>query len=165
MNPDLLAQLKDIKTPEPVGHWPLAWGWWLVIAIAVICVLFTSYWLFKQYQHRSAKRQALKLLHQLKDEAPMAKVAGLNQVLKRANLAYQHRDAIADLSGDDWAKWLNQHKKYVQITPELLHLTYRPDCSEEEANLYYLQVQQWLKKALPLKPVPLANRVQEAKDV
>ncbi|MEG3767955.1 DUF4381 family protein, partial [Alteromonas sp. 14N.309.X.WAT.G.H12] len=28
-----LAQLKSIHTPEAVSSFPLAWGWWVVIAI------------------------------------------------------------------------------------------------------------------------------------
>ena len=39
MNQDLLAQLNDIQTPEPIGAWPLAWGWWVLI-IASLILLF-----------------------------------------------------------------------------------------------------------------------------
>lgn len=163
MNPDLLAQLKDIETPAQVGSWPLAWGWWVVIVLATLILISLIVWLVKQYQLRHAKRQAIKLLKQCEQMEPRAKVAAINDVLKRANLAYQHRDLVAELSGSKWANWLNQHKDKIQISPELLQLSYKPQCNEEDAQLYYLQTKQWLEKALPLKPV--ATSTEEAKHV
>ncbi len=155
MNPDVLAQLKDIQTPAQVGTWPLAWGWWVVIVLSVLVLIGVIYWLVKSYQLRTARRQALELLSKFETAEPSAKAAGINQVLKRANLAYQNRESVAELSGKEWADWLNHHNEKVQISPELIDLCYRPNCSEEEAQLYYLQAQQWLKKALPLKPVKM----------
>jgi hypothetical protein len=32
---DPLAQLRDIQLPEPVGLWPLAWGWWALLLLVV----------------------------------------------------------------------------------------------------------------------------------
>ena len=160
MNPDVLAQLQDIETPQQVGNWPLAWGWWVVIVIATLALIALIVLLVKQYQLRQAKRQALTLLQQSEELAPRAKVAAINNVLKRANLAYQNRDLVAELSGSKWALWLNQHNQKIQISPELLHLSYKPDCNEEDAHLYYLQVKQWLQKAMPLKPVEFNQPVE-----
>jgi len=36
---DPLAQLLDIEGIDPVGWWPLAVGWWLVLGVLVVCVL------------------------------------------------------------------------------------------------------------------------------
>lgn len=153
MNPDLLAQLKDIQTPGQVGQWPLAWGWWVLITIALLLLISLIIYLVKRHKHRFAKRQALTLLKASVGLEPRAKVASINNILKRVNLAYQHRDVIAELSGTEWARWLNQHRDNAQIDVELLQLSYQPECNEEDAHLYYLQAQQWIKKALPLKPV------------
>lgn len=153
MNPDALAQLKDIQTPEQIGQWPLAWGWWALMALVTLLLIALTIWLVKRHKHRFAKRQALTLLKASAGLEARAKVASINNVLKRVNLAYQERDVVAELSGKQWANWLNQHNEKAQIDAELLQLSYRPQCNEEDAHLYYLQVQQWLKKALPLKPV------------
>lgn len=153
MNPDLLAQLKDIQTPEQVGQWPLAWGWWVLIVVSLILLTTLVIYLVKRHKHRFAKRQALTLLKASSGLEAKAKVASINNILKRVNLAYQDRDVVADLSGKEWATWLNQHSDKAQIDAELLQLSYQPKCNDEDAHLYYLQVQQWIKKALPLKPI------------
>ena len=150
MNQDLLAQLNDIQTPEPIGAWPLAWGWWALI-IVIVVLLFISVQLFrKRIQLLKAKKQALKLLKQADDLPALQKVSAVSQILKRAALAYLPRTEVAQLNGDTWAKWLNQHNDKVQISPELLTLSYQNSCTIEQANLYYSQALQWLKKVLPL---------------
>jgi len=153
MNPDVLAQLQDIQTPSPIGQWPLAWGWWVVITLALLTLLLVIYRLIKRYQHRKAKREALALLKELEALEPRSKAANINKLLKRVNLAYQSRESIAELSSKEWAAWLNQHNEKAQIAPELLDICYQANCSEEDVHLYYLQAKQWIQKALPLKPV------------
>ncbi|MBE8190474.1 MAG: DUF4381 domain-containing protein, partial [Candidatus Thioglobus sp.] len=47
-----LSQLKDIHTGD-IG-WQLAWGWWLVIFLAVILLtIFMLYW-FKNQRYKLA---------------------------------------------------------------------------------------------------------------
>ena len=37
---NLLAQLKDIYLPEKVSQWwPLAYGWWLLLAIVILVII------------------------------------------------------------------------------------------------------------------------------
>lgn len=160
MNPDALAQLNDIQTPAQIGQWPLAWGWWAVIALILLTLVALIVSLVKMRKHRFAKRQALAILKASENLEARAKVAAINNVLKRVNLAYQHRDVVAELSGEEWAKWLNRHNIKAQIEAELLQLSYQPQCNDEDAHLYFLQAQQWIKKALPLKPVSRLNEVE-----
>ena len=60
---DPLAQLRDIHLPETVGLWPLAPGWWLLIAL-IIGALVTGiiYWR-RRYQSNAFKRQAINHIH------------------------------------------------------------------------------------------------------
>ena len=162
MNPDILSQLKDITPPEPVGHWPLAWGWWLVIVLAIATIVALIVFTIKRHRLLKAKKQALNILTTGKNLTANEKVSLVNQVLKRVNLAYQNRHDIAELSGTHWANWLNQHDKNVQIDAELLTLSYQKECSDESAQLFYLQAQLWIKKALPLKPITITNNVSDA---
>lgn len=150
MNPDLLSQLNDIQTPEPIGLWPLAWGWWALIILIVITLFLTVKLIRHRIKLLKAKKQALKLLKQTESLPALEKVTAVNQILKRSALAYLPRTEVAQLNSDAWANWLNQFNNKVQISPELLTLSYRNDCSDEQATLYYLQAQQWLNKVLPL---------------
>lgn len=46
-----LEQLKDIQLPEPVSWWPLAYGWWGLMALALLAVVM----LWRHYQQNSHK--------------------------------------------------------------------------------------------------------------
>lgn len=42
-----LEQLKDIQLPEPVSWWPLAYGWWGLMALALLAVVML-WWHYRQ---------------------------------------------------------------------------------------------------------------------
>ncbi|NVK24151.1 MAG: DUF4381 domain-containing protein [Gammaproteobacteria bacterium] len=150
MNESILAQLNDIQTPEPVGVWPLAWGWWLIIAIVLILIAFTIYFIRQHIRLNKAKKQALKLLSDAQHLSPDDKVKSINQILKRVTLAYAPREAIAGLTGEQWAKWLNQFDNKAQISPALLSLTYQGQTTTQQAEEYFQQAKRWVTKVLPL---------------
>jgi hypothetical protein len=152
MQPDLLSQLQDIQTPEQIGNWPLAWGWWVVIILSflfIVLICISAYGFFKK---RQAKKQALKLLNQVEpSQNPIMAVQSINNILKRVVLAYCERDLVANLNGDKWAIWLNENgHKNVQIAPEFVLLAYQANCSSEQASEYLKQSKAWINKSLPL---------------
>ena len=156
MQPDILSQLHDIHTPEPIGWWPLAWGWYLVIAVTLLTLLLTIRALLKAYRFRAAKRQALtwlKTIEANKDQtAPSEQAKQVNEVLKRVALMYSQRRHIAELSGKSWADWLNaQSTKGPIINPEFVSLAYRPECPSDASLEYLTQAKTWVSRCLPLK--------------
>ena len=155
MHADPLAKLHDIQIPEPITWWPLAWGWYLVIVALLLLTFVVTRGVLRAIKHRRAKRQALRLLQNAEQLAsPMARVKQANEVLKRAVLAYEQRQEVAELSGERWAEWLNARGKTgSQIDAHLLSLAYRPDCEPEQAQHLVSQVRQWLNANLPLKPM------------
>ena len=40
---DVFAKLHDIELPNPIGAWPLAPGWYLLLIIAIIFGVMASY--------------------------------------------------------------------------------------------------------------------------
>ena len=64
MNPDPLAQLRDIHLPEPVGWWPPAPGWWIVALVLLLLIFFTTRYLIARHRQRQFRRQAKHLLTQ-----------------------------------------------------------------------------------------------------
>ena len=48
----LLDQLAPLRVPDPVGWWPLAPGWWLVIMLACVGLLLLARWLWQRRQHK-----------------------------------------------------------------------------------------------------------------
>ncbi|GHB57018.1 hypothetical protein GCM10008107_02400 [Psychrosphaera saromensis] len=152
MQPDLLSQLKDIQTPQSIGNWPLAWGWWVIIVVCCVLIAIAIVATILFLQKRKAKKQALKLLNALDPEQnPIHTVQSINSILKRVVLAYGEREQVANLNGDKWATWLNNNSHDdVTIAPEFMLLAYQANCSSVEAAEYLKQSKAWIDKNLPL---------------
>ena len=112
MNPEEIP-LRDLHLPEMTGWWPLASGWWFLIALAGCGLLYLLWRAFKKYQHNAARRSALSQLRYLKAEYAWKGDAvslglQLSELLRRAMLAYAPRDEVAGLTGPSWLEWLDR---------------------------------------------------------
>ena len=112
MNPEEIP-IRDLHLPDAVGWWPLAPGWWAVIALATIGLL----WLLRVYlAHRrrgAARRFALRQLEALssayaKDGNAVALGSAVSELLRRTMLAYAPRADVAGLTGEEWLEWLDR---------------------------------------------------------
>ena len=52
--------LRDLHLPEVIGWWPLAPGWWFLIALAVAGLGYLSYRLLTKWRRNAARRIALR---------------------------------------------------------------------------------------------------------
>lgn len=115
---DPLAQLKDIHLPEPIGWWPLAWGWWVLIAVLLIA-LGLVIWRWRARRHRQRYRQeALVVLRyayqRFRENADSASATrtylqAVSELLRRTALSALPADChgdIAALSGRRWLRFL-----------------------------------------------------------
>jgi hypothetical protein len=66
---DPLAQLRDIHLPDPVSWWPIAPGWWIVIGLFAGGLIFLARHLTLRYRRNLYRRQALKKLSFIKQDA------------------------------------------------------------------------------------------------
>lgn len=113
MNP-LMGELHDIDGLDQIGLWPLAAGWWVLIAlgIVILCALavFTGY---KIAFMRSWKNDTIKKLAGLEDNLSEAtareSVMTLSEYLRRIALKRFSRKECAGLMGESWLKWLKEH--------------------------------------------------------
>lgn len=112
MNPtDPLEQLHPLREPALIGWWPLAPGWWLSLAILLLVLAGTGWWLYRRYQRNSYRRQGLRQLDSIRRQYDHQQDTGtavqaINALLKAVALqAYPRRD-IAALSGDAWQEFL-----------------------------------------------------------
>lgn len=113
MYPGLTDSIRDIHSLDPVGLWPLAPGWWLVLA----GVLFAGWLLFLALRfvwrypfftwHHSARRQLLRLRERSATEPPGTVAADLSELLRRIAIARSGREACAGLAGTAWLDWLS----------------------------------------------------------
>ncbi len=126
--------LRDLHLPEPVGWWPPAPGWWLLLFVALVTI---AYGVLRAYRHRqrnAARRYALRELARYeaeyrKHKDPVTLAKQLSQLLRRGMLAYAPRTEVAGLTGEDWLRWLDRGMPLPYFHTEggrsLLRLPYR----------------------------------------
>lgn len=133
MDPEQLP-LRDLHLPEAIGWWPLAPGWWVVIALAIagLVVLLRRY--LRTRARGAARRYALLQLKELTAEFEQHRDAvafssALSALLRRTMLSYAPRQEVAGLTGDAWLAWLDKDLDQPRFQSEagrkLLELPYR----------------------------------------
>lgn len=109
VKPDWLAQLAPEHAPPPAGWWPLAPGWWILLALSVLII---AYIIFKQLNptvrlKRAALRQLKILESTVTDNIALAR--DLEHLLRRYAVARFGRDQVAGLSGQKWIAFIIEH--------------------------------------------------------
>ena len=112
MNPEDIP-LRDLHLPEPLGWWPLAPAWWLLLVLAAAALLWFAVRALRQWHRGRARRIAIRELDKLvadhKNTGDLQRLAsGLSALLRRSMLAYAPRSDVASLTGDDWLRWLDR---------------------------------------------------------
>ena len=112
MNPAEIP-LRDLHLPALTDWWPLAPGWWVLIALALGGLLYVAWRAFQEFKKNAARRRALSQLRYLKAEYswnadPILLGIRLSELLRRAMLAYAPRDEVAGLTGSSWLEWLDR---------------------------------------------------------
>ncbi|MET0358007.1 MAG: DUF4381 domain-containing protein [Pararhizobium sp.] len=101
-----LDQLRDIHLPQPVGWWPLAPGWWTLLAL--VCTVLVAALVWTSVRRRSARFLALRELEAIKAERPDEFLAQISSLLRRVA---RRRSAGADvLTGEAWSAFLMEGK-------------------------------------------------------
>lgn len=126
--------LRDLHLPETIGWWPLAPGWWVLIALALVALGYLLRYYLKMRAKGAARRHALRQLDVLATDFEQHRdavkfSAKLSELLRRTMLAYAPRHDIAGLTGDDWLEWLDRDfdepKFQTDTGRKLLELPYR----------------------------------------
>lgn len=104
--------LRDIHLPEPISWWPLAPGWWILLACALL-IIATLFLARKIYQNRQLKRDIKtelehikKQFQQTQNKSRLAK--SLSILLRRASISYYPKTNIAGLTGEHWLAYLDK---------------------------------------------------------
>ena len=96
-----LDGLHDIIAPTHVDWWPLAPAWWVLISIALCLVCGLIIIMYKNYQFKKPKRNAIKLANQQQSAQQ------LHIILKRLVITY-YDPRLAAQSTANWCKTLSQ---------------------------------------------------------
>ena len=102
-----LASMKDIQLPEPISFWPLATGYWLVLAVMIALLAWAIIALVKRKKRLAPQKAALALLRNLDPQSPHI-ASDVNALLKRVALSHLPRSQVASLDGKAWHTWLDK---------------------------------------------------------
>lgn len=145
MQPEQQLPLRDIHLPEPISLlWPLAPGWWLLLALLLFLIL-VSIWLLRLRKRNAAKRIALRKLKKLEkaySDEPKKLVQEISTLLRRFYITKYPRKEVASLTGQAWLAFLdNQLGKQSFTAGEgrcLIDAPYRADVAIDAKALLKL---------------------------
>jgi hypothetical protein len=134
MNPEqLLSQLQPLRAPDPVGFWPMAPVWWLLLIAAVLATTVAVVWLIRRYKRSAYRREGLAWLREL--EARNADVYALSTALKTTALKVYPPETVAGLSGTDWPQFLRRScPKFSGTALSILTQTHAPKPSTPDST-------------------------------
>ena len=107
-----LEQLADIHLPSSVSWWPLAPGWWILLALILAAAI--GFWLWRRHKARNFYRTIAQ--HQLagiyadfqQTQNAAAYLQALSLLLRRTALTAYPQSFNASIKGDDWLQWLDK---------------------------------------------------------
>lgn len=153
--------LRDLHLPEAIGWWPLAPGWWVVIVLLAVSLVYVSWRLYKRWQFYAPRRYALQELARFETEYlehrnPVLLGKQLSELLRRGMLAYAPREEVAGLTGEAWLAWLDEGMPLPYFHTEggksLLNLPYRdPDSDISDVDISALVAAVRMRLGVPLR--------------
>ncbi|MGJ8686883.1 MAG: DUF4381 domain-containing protein [Spongiibacteraceae bacterium] len=140
----------DIHLPEEIGFFPLANGWWLLLAVCTITLLVGAIVAWRRKKQRAHRQAALLELAQIICiESDQLYAQQLNQLLRRvARQSYPQR-AVVSLSGSEWQQFLLTSSTSAfteQVLIELGAAAYQAGPPTLDRNSITEQAQRWIIK-------------------
>lgn len=122
-----LPEIRDIHIPDGVSIFPLAYGWWFVLAIVIVCVICV--WAVRRAIKTSRKYYAIKTLSLISVDNPVTAAIKISELLKRICIS-KYKTASA-LYGKDWVDFLNSHTTFKLDNNAADLLIYAPFIGEK----------------------------------
>jgi len=113
MTDPLELPLRDIHLPGAIPLWPLAPGWWVLIAV-IIGSIVAAWFLYQRQQYR--KLSAIRLARQELDKIvssytinndPLELCRQVSILFRRVSISLFPRTEVASLTGDKWLEFLD----------------------------------------------------------
>lgn len=151
----LLQQLRDIHPAPHVAWWPLAVGWWWVLALSIVALLVLRFQYQKRYRRLAAKREALQHIDALERSADSANdiAMQLSTLLRRLSLHYFPEAGAQALTGDNWLIFLDKQGNSADfqqgVGRGLVALAYAPEQpANGESQALCQLVRDWIKRTI-----------------
>lgn len=153
MNEDAasLSRLHDLVAPAPTPWWPLAPGWYVVMAFAAIASIAVLWRARAHWRANAYRREALNEL------ASTTTVAGVSELLRRTALVVAPRPEVASLAGAAWPAWLAERSPTPMpdgVSHVLANDVYRRQGSSDELAALRDFAASWIRGHTASKRVP-----------
>jgi len=158
MNP--LDQLADINIPDQISIWPLAWGYWLVIALSVLAIVALVRSVVSYRKLHRPKKRALAHIQTLEPSDPQF-VHKVQIRLKHLCQHYFVSDNVALMHGSQWRQFLKARYKGKQqsvldaalngINAQLYSDHNTVDSLKLNSDIKNAVID-WIEQSLPVKP-------------
>jgi hypothetical protein len=135
MNPALDPSqlgLRDIHLPDAISWWPLAMGWWMIVAAALVVALVVIVRYARLWRHRAAQRALRDTIAAIQSGADPSDCAlDASTILRRfaMTMAADGKE-IAGLVGNAWLDYLDSRWDRSEFTGDsgqlLLWSPYQP---------------------------------------
>ncbi|PIE00555.1 MAG: hypothetical protein CSA79_03280 [Thiothrix nivea] len=152
MNPETLP-LRDIHLPPEIGFWPPAPGWWILLVLVLLAVLWLFAWRRRQPVYRRRIVQpALRELQRIEQDYaadPAEMIRQLSILLRRSAISLQGRHRTAGLTGQEWLHFLDQQQNREVFTRRFAEmLTEQPYRQQLQGDATALAevIRDWLKQ-------------------
>jgi hypothetical protein len=145
MKEKALTQLRDIKLPENIGMWPMAYGWYILFILVFAVLAAIVFMQYRRYLNNRPKKAALSALSTIKENYLLEKntqktATELTSLLKRFCFTYNKRKAVAPLYGKE-LETLFGNSDWSQL---LTRLSYQKN-SDEDLTPYFDAISAWIR--------------------
>ncbi|PSU09827.1 DUF4381 domain-containing protein [Photobacterium ganghwense] len=142
--------LAGLHLPAEPGYWPLAWGWWMLLALFGL----VGAWLLitlRRYKRANQARQ--EALHQLRSLRSAEHFNQLNLLLRQMAMSYLPRADVAGLTGSAWLTFLDsclpeKHRGFTELASVWQQGLFSPEPLDNQTfKKCYQQAKRWIQKA------------------
>ena len=146
------TELHDIVAAPAASWWPLAPGWYALVALLTLSLSALVIWLHRYLRSRRVRNHMLKQLRQ-----PQPNCQQVTLLIKQACLGYLPRQSISELSGDDWINFLltplssKQQQQWQALLRTAVRESYVASTDPSTVAEYQKFARYWLHLSLPNK--------------
>lgn len=147
----LLDRFVETPAPESISWLPTAPGWFFLLALLALFIIFKTYRAFASYQANAYRRVALRWLADF-NASDQVLFHQLPVLLKKVAMQGYGRMTVAALTGAEWERWLDMECTQCQFEARCADLLGRISCgdvatiNDRQRVLITAQVELWIRE-------------------
>ncbi len=161
MNDPLELPLRDIHLPDYVSIWPLAYGWWVLIAVIIITGSLAVFFYLRNKKRKLsaitlARAEFLNIFNEYEKNRDSLKfIKQVSVLFRRLSISLFPRTEVASLTGDNWLEFLDSKisgKPFTQGKGRIIiEAPYRQNIESDDVNEFIQHSRDWVESASTFK--------------